>query len=134
MNHDSKIKHLEFIQAIINRLAGNSFWVKGWTLTLVAGLLAIATKSINTKLRVVAYIPVIFFWVLDGYFLWQERLFRSLYNEVRVKKEEQIDFSMDIKEFRNRKNSWLGGIFSKPLFIFYAPLIGIMIVIIYFLR
>lgn len=134
MNHDSKIKHLEFIQAIINRLAGNSFWVKGWTLTLVAGLLAIATKSINTKLIVVAYIPVIFFWVLDGYFLWQERLFRSLYNEVRIKKEEQIDFSMDIKEFRNRKNSWLGGIFSNPLFIFYAPLIGIMIVIIYFLR
>ncbi len=32
-------KHLEFVQAVINRLAGNSFLLKGWSITLVSGLL-----------------------------------------------------------------------------------------------
>ncbi len=31
---EQKIKHLEFIQAAINRMAGNSFLLKGWTVTL----------------------------------------------------------------------------------------------------
>ena len=38
---EQKIKHLEFIQTTINRMAGNSFLLKGWTVTLTGGLLAL---------------------------------------------------------------------------------------------
>lgn len=38
---ESKIKHLEMIQGIINRMASNSFYLKGWAVTLVAGIFAI---------------------------------------------------------------------------------------------
>ena len=31
-----KLKHLEFIQGVINRLATNSFLMKGWSVVLVA--------------------------------------------------------------------------------------------------
>jgi hypothetical protein len=31
-----KIKHLEMIQAVISRLANNSFLLKGWSITLVS--------------------------------------------------------------------------------------------------
>jgi hypothetical protein len=40
-----RIKHLEFIQATIVRLASNSFLLKGWTVTLVAALFALAAKE-----------------------------------------------------------------------------------------
>jgi hypothetical protein len=35
---DQQIKHLEFVQAVIIRLANDSFLMKGWALT-VAGLI-----------------------------------------------------------------------------------------------
>jgi len=31
------IKHLEMLQVVISRMAANSFILKGWTVTLVAG-------------------------------------------------------------------------------------------------
>lgn len=32
---EEKIRHLEMVQGIINRMAGNSFFLKGWMVTLV---------------------------------------------------------------------------------------------------
>jgi len=33
---ENKVKHLEMIQAVIARMATNSFMFKGWAVTLVA--------------------------------------------------------------------------------------------------
>ena len=58
------------------------------------------------------------FWVLDGYFLWQERLFRRVYDEVRV--QFDTDFQMDPLKHRDKpKCSWVSAIFSVTLVIFY---------------
>ena len=35
---DRKMKHLEMIQGVISRMANNSFMLKGWAVTLVAGI------------------------------------------------------------------------------------------------
>jgi hypothetical protein len=40
-----KHEHLEFLQAAINRMAGNLFLLKGWTITLIAALFALAAKD-----------------------------------------------------------------------------------------
>ena len=37
---ENKLKHLQMIQGIINRMASNSFALKGWSVTLVAGIFA----------------------------------------------------------------------------------------------
>jgi hypothetical protein len=73
------VEHLKMIEAIISRLAGNSFSIKGWSLTLVAALLALAGKGANSSYAVVALIPATFFWGLDAYYLALERRFRALY-------------------------------------------------------
>ena len=62
---------------------------------------------------------------LDGYFLWQQRLFRALYDHVRQLEESDIDFSMDIQPFRtNRARTWLGATFSRTLVGFYGFLMA----------
>ncbi|MCP4140217.1 MAG: hypothetical protein GY755_08000 [Chloroflexi bacterium] len=41
MAHDDKIKHLEFIQGAVTRMADNSFKMKGWMVAIISALLAI---------------------------------------------------------------------------------------------
>lgn len=79
---DEHIKHLEFIQGIIIRMAQCSFWVKGWCVTLVSAFLALYAKMGNEKMLICTIIPILTFWGLDAYFLKQERIFRELYDLV----------------------------------------------------
>lgn len=72
---DNKHKHLEFLQGAINRMASNLFLLKGWTITLIAALFALSAKDANKAYVLIAYFPALLFWVLDGYFLSQERRF-----------------------------------------------------------
>ena len=82
---ETKIAHLQMIQAVVMRMAGNSFMVKGWTVTLVTALFALAAADVNRFFVYVACLPAVMFWVLDAYFLRQELLFRKLYDHVRKK-------------------------------------------------
>lgn len=133
---ENKRKHLEFIQAIISRMAGNLFFLRGWTVTLIGALLALFSKGNNSNYIVYFLIVLtLVFWVLDGYFLSQERLFRDLYNHVRKLKEEEIDFSMDVSEYKKfKKNTLIFAMFSPTLLVFYIPLIGAALFIAYQIR
>lgn len=133
---ENKRKHLEFIQKTIVRMAGNLFFLRGWTITLIAALLALFTKSSNSENIVFFLVVLIFvFWILDGYFLSQERLFRDLYNHVRKLKEEQIDFSMNVEEFKKyKKNTIIYAMFSSTLLLFYLPLIGAALFVVYLIN
>jgi len=130
MSTGDKHKHLEFLQGAINRMAGNLFLLKGWTITLIAALFALAAKDTNKVFAILAYFPLLMFWALDGYFLSQERCFRSLYDHVRALNEEQIDFSMDTRPFKSEhRNTWLGAVFSKTLVIYYISLAVILLIL-----
>ncbi|MBU1036740.1 hypothetical protein KKF32_01730 [Patescibacteria group bacterium] len=131
---ENKQKHLEFIQGVISRMASNLFFLRGWTITLIAALLALFVKDSSHDYILVIYFPVIIFWILDGYFLSQERLFRALYNHVRKLDEKNIDFSMDTSNFKAYENGWLCSIFSKTLLIFYLTLVGVMLITIYLIK
>ncbi|MFJ7724598.1 hypothetical protein ACIQXV_00405 [Neobacillus sp. NPDC097160] len=128
--NENKLKHLEFIQGVINRMGQNSFLLKGWAVTLVAGLFVFAnTQDMDYRYISIALIPTIFFWLLDGYFLWQEKLFRKLYDHVRKKGEGVvIDFSMNVKPFQPVTSSWISICFSTTLSLFYLPIIAIIII------
>ncbi len=127
---ENKQKHLEFIQTVINRMAGNSFLLKGWAITLVAAIFALSAKDTDRAYILIAYFPIIIFWILDGYFFSQERLFRDLYDDVRKLDEKDIDFSMDTRKYKkNERNSWVCSIFSPTLLWFYLSLIVVMLVI-----
>ena len=122
---ENKIKHLEFIQHTICRLADNSFRLKQWSVFLAAATLALLSQQpapIGWAIFI-PLIPVLVFWGLDGYFLWQERLYRKLYNQVRILNEKEIDFSMNTYHFQTNPKpfvQWLCVTLSKTLFIFHG--------------
>lgn len=120
----NKNTHLEMIQGIINRMATNSFSLKGWAVTLVSGIFVLSSKDADKMFFLIAYIPILIFWGLDSYYLLQERLFRSLYNKVRILDESQIDFNIDtsLPEFKCKKNTFWVCMTSVTEFWFYFPL------------
>jgi hypothetical protein len=124
---DKKLKHLEMIQAVISRMAGNSFLLKGWSITLTAAVFALASnKDSHALLVLVALLPVIMFWWLDGFFLHQERLFRELYDHVRLMEEDKIDFSMDTSPFQDSVKTVSQIIWSTTLKNFHLPVATIV--------
>ncbi|MEW4286184.1 hypothetical protein [Priestia koreensis] len=118
------------IQNVITRMASNSFLLKGWTINLVVGLLAFANiEDMNSKYIILALIPGFFFWILDGFFIHQEWLFRALYEHTANLDENQLNFSMDIKEFKTKSRNWCKGIFSKTLLLFYLPILVVLVML-----
>ncbi|MDE0628616.1 MAG: hypothetical protein OXH99_19655 [Bryobacterales bacterium] len=121
---EPKLKHLEFVQGVISRLASDSFRLKGWSVVLVAALFVLLAVQGRIELAAVGIVPVLLFWGLDGYFLWQERLFRALYDHVRGLEDGKVDFSMSANAFGTGwKRSWIGGTLSITLILFYGALL-----------
>ena len=122
MNNNERIlKHLELIQGVVNRLGSNAFLLKGWSMTvLVAGsLLMVRLRPDHPLLALTLLVPVFGFWLLDSYFLWQERLFRAEYD--RIRKQDETDFAMNPMQHRDKPNhSWSSTFFSVTLVIFYV--------------
>lgn len=127
---ENKRKHLEIIQGVIERLASNLFFVKGWAVTLVVGLFALFAQTSKPDLIFISFVPLFVFWILDGYFLAQERRFRDLYNHVRTLQEDSIDFSLDTSPYQHKwRNNWFASMFSPTLMWFYTPLVITIFVI-----
>ena len=133
----NKQKHLEFIQGVIDRMARNSFSIRGWAITLLVGILVISAAGdngvffrIGSLLAAVAVL--VSFLLLDSYFLAQERRYRKFYDEVRKKKEEEIDFEMvpGKKQEENQELLWREAIRSMTVKLFYVP-VFIVITIVY---
>jgi len=120
---------MEFIQAVINRLSHNSFLLKGWSVVLVSALFALSASDSKPAFIFLAYIPAFIFWGLDGYFLWEERKFRALYDYVRSLEETKIDFSMDTSIVRDQVEPWISATFSKTLIPFHGVLIGSIVIV-----
>ena len=128
---DRKLKHLDFIQGVINRLSTNSFLLKGWSVVLVSALFALSANNSNVKFILLAYFPAIAFWALDAYFLSLERDYRSLYEKVRRLEANDIDFSMDIREVKTGSMGWASAFLSKTLLVFHGALIGAVIIVMF---
>ena len=89
----NKTEHLNMIQNVITRMAHNSLQIKCWAMAIMAAMIVLS----NGFIIAAGLVPLIVFWLLDSRYLALERAFRKLYDDVRVKEESEIDFSMDIK-------------------------------------
>jgi hypothetical protein len=126
MQLQAKIAHLGFIQAIITRMGLNSFLLKGWSVTLVAAIFALAAKQADRRFVLLAFFPIAVFWLLDAFFLHQEKLFRRLYELVALGNVDSDQFTLDTKGIKG-----VPGIasvfFSKTLRLFYGSLVGVIL-------
>jgi hypothetical protein len=145
---ETKMRYLEMIQGIINRMAANSFALKTWAVTLMAGICVLSEKGSNRLYILVAFVPIILFWILDSYYLQLERKYRNFYNQARKLEPKDIDFNLalskkeltektDENDEQDRNTNFLNVMFTSPsTIIFYLPaallLAAIIIVLIIF--
>ncbi|MCK9373557.1 MAG: hypothetical protein M0P91_10190 [Sulfuricurvum sp.] len=113
------IEEVKNIQDIVKRMAANSFNVKTWAITLVAGTLLLKGSD---KHFFIAFIPLFAFWYLDAYYLRQERLFRKVYDWIisyRPNNDDQI-FNVNPMRFDNQVKSIFQIMYSVSLLPFYG--------------
>ena len=124
INNHNKIEHLKMIQNVINRMGWNSFYIKGIVATLTLPFLYLTIDKgylswwVFLTFGILIFLFILFMWRLDAFFLFQERLYRKFYDEVRNKKGK-IDFSMDASKFAS-KNGIFYVMLSKTLRWFYG--------------
>ena len=90
---EKKIKYLEFLQAIINRMAECSFKCKEFCIVICSAILAVyaSIDSHPHLLILMCDLPILIFWFLDSFYLRQEKGFRNTYNE-KAKLNGEHDF------------------------------------------
>ncbi len=136
---ENKIKYLEMIERIIERMEKNSFSLKSWAMTLVVAISALSANDSEKKFILIALIPIFIFWLLDSFYLQTERKYRVLYRNVTEKREEQIDFNLDLCNVVFTKDDEKKICFMKCMFsfsenLFYFSLILAMVCIIILLK
>jgi len=124
---EKKIAHLSFIQGVVNRMGQNSFLLKGWCVTLIAAIFALSSKDSNSSFILLAYFPAFMFWVLDAFFLHQEKLYRTLYKMVANEDVTSEKFTLDTSIARAETPNIVSVFISKTVFPFYGLLIGVII-------
>lgn len=122
------IKHLEILQGIITRMAGNSAACKTWALTIITGLIALSFEKQCIPIWV-SLIPAIMFFALDSFYLGLERHFIGLQREfVGMLAAKTIEMR-DVYVIKSKRNFWihlkfmLGGMVSFSTAFVYAPII-----------
>ena len=127
---DEFFHEIKIVQGIIDRMARNSFLLKGWTITLVVVALLVEGLSIHC---VVAFLPWLVFWVLDAYFLRLERCYRKLYEWLILNRPDNRELMFDMNaetRFGNSVDSVWGTMISKTLASFYLMIFVLIFIII----
>ena len=79
-------KEIDLIQGVINRMASNSFILKGWLISLIAVVLALSKDSLFSFNAIfvcsILCFPILVFWYLDAFYLHKEKCYRELYEWV----------------------------------------------------
>lgn len=80
---ENKRAHLQMIEDVISRISSNSFLIKGWSFTVIGGLVTLyftqQDKKWSDSILLLSLAFCVLFWLSDTYYLLQERRFRKLY-------------------------------------------------------
>lgn len=126
----ARIAHLQMIQSVITRMAGNCFALKAASVTLTTGAVALlsAAKSASSPYYVVAgVLPIVTFWWLDAKYLQLERLYRRLFDDVR-RGEAGEPFAMDTRPYVKEVASVRRIAWSWSVAGIYAVLLAVLVI------
>lgn len=119
-------KEIDLIQGCINRMAHNCFVIKGWALTLFAGVVAVSKAAVINDfwlLVCTVLVPFWVFWLLDAFFLQTERKYRKMYAWVlkeRASGNSAYQYDLDPARFADQVGSLFCTMFSRTLTLFYC--------------
>lgn len=137
MDKDTNLhKELDLIQNCIGRMAKNSFMLKGWSISLMAVVLALTADRLNALFLLCSvFIPLLCFWYLDAFFLRTERMYRKMYEWVlKERANNSVEFQYDLnpKRFEKYVDSIFGIMRSDTLLVFYGiPALLALFIILY---
>ncbi|GAA8618182.1 hypothetical protein HpDR69_13750 [Helicobacter pylori] len=88
------VEELKILQGVINRMAQNSLERKKWTLALAVGVLSLKIEAISNFYGLcILGVLLACFYLLDAYYLMQEKLFMEQYQwliENRLKTDARL--------------------------------------------
>ncbi len=117
------IEELKILQGVINRMAQNSLECKKWTLALVVGFLSLKIEAISNFYGLcVLGVLLLCFYLLDAYYLKQERLFREQYQWLiknRLKTDERLFEALPVQK-TCQLTQLLSAMFSVSLFPYWV--------------
>lgn len=131
--NENKIAHLGFIQSVIERMANNSAAIKGWSMGIVAAIIGLGIVGKGQMSDIANWIVfgcscviIIVMWLLDSFYLYQEKLYRELYGLIKDKNDKDIDFSMDarrktILQQKGKAPCYFAVIKNRTIMPFYLP-------------
>lgn len=127
---EPRIRHLEMIQGVINRMASNSFALKALSGTITAAVIAYAaaTKDPARWFVVAGILPAVIFWAMDAKYLRLEKMFRSLYDDVR-KGVVTEPFDMNFMRYDETVDELAVVAFSWSVGWFYLTLVVMLVVL-----
>lgn len=139
MEKDELFKEIDLIQSCINRMAQNSFMLKGWALTIFAGVTAF-TKGENfsnsVTLICTTIIPYVCFWILDTFFLRTEKKYRKMYEDMLTKRKvNNTEGQYELNPQTIKVDCFLKVMFSITMVVFYGiPLLASIVLLVISVR
>lgn len=125
---DAVRAHLSILQAVIQRMAGNSASCKTWCITIVAAMLVLVTRTETTNYVPLAVVPAVLFLFLDTYYLALERAFRGSYNAFVGKLHKGEVALSDLYVVKRDRIGWQ---FARSLGSFAIwPFYGVLVILI----
>lgn len=125
---DVRIKHLEMLQGVISRMAGQGANLKNYCITVVTAICGVAVSLKVPFSSFLAVFPILVFWSLDAQYLRLERRFRDLFDKVRLEGwDVEPSFSIQLGDAPQR--GFWSAAFSWSLVTFYPALaLGVLAV------
>ena len=120
---EAGIRHLEMIQGVVHRLANQAAWTRRFSLVFVATVTAGAFIAEEPTLAFLSLIAVVAWWLLDAYYLAEERNFRALFDAVRISPPPTDPFTM-----RRPSLGYWPVVWSRTLLLFHGPLVLIPVI------
>jgi hypothetical protein len=114
------VEHLKMIQPIITRMSSTMLSIKVFSLTTFSLLIGLAIKDKILEIVFIVFPLILIFGVLDAFYLWQEKLYRSLYDDTRI--SDKTAFCMDVKKYK-KTIGYFSNIKSVAIWPFYGLLL-----------
>lgn len=125
------IAHINLVQNIITRMAGNSYNTKKFSIIFISLLMSAIVSFKTSAVPTISYLligVIIAFWLLDAFYVYLERDFVKLHKEVASKTKVNFDMSREKGNFED----YLEALFSMSVLLVY-PLMIISIIVVSFI-
>lgn len=128
---------LEITQGIIQRMAANSAYCKGWCITLVSAILVIVADKGKPEYALLSIIPSVLFMGMDSYYLALEKMFRATYNDFIKKLHERSLATSDLYVINPKgglAKSFFSALCSLSIWPFYLTLLVMILIAMFVIR